>query len=80
MTATFIEAPDEMVARKPYVPGSHRDTCDSQGIPRKGNAGGNSKNWLDLSAANTESNASYYGALINGPAVNPYSGGQAKLR
>jgi iron transport multicopper oxidase len=75
MTATFIEAPDVMVAGNPYVPASHKSVCDAQGIPRKGNAGGNSKNWLDLSNANTEPSQTYYfGALINPPAVNPYTG------
>ncbi|KAF8848125.1 hypothetical protein BDZ45DRAFT_606421 [Acephala macrosclerotiorum] len=75
MTATFIEAPDVMVARKPYIPNSHRTTCDSQRIPRTGNAAGNSKNWLDLTGANTEPNATYYGALITPPTWNPYTGG-----
>ncbi|KAH8778303.1 multicopper oxidase-domain-containing protein, partial [Hyaloscypha sp. PMI_1271] len=74
MTATFIEAPDVMVAGNPYVPTSHKSVCDAQGIPRKGNAGGNSKNWLDLSNANTEPSQTYFGALINPPAVNPYTG------
>jgi iron transport multicopper oxidase len=74
MTATFIEAPDVMVAGKPYLPASHKSACDSQGIPRKGNAGGNSKNWLDLSNANTDSSQTYFGALIYSPAVNPYTG------
>ncbi|KAE9372825.1 multicopper oxidase, partial [Stipitochalara longipes BDJ] len=75
MTATFIEAPDVMVARQPYIPNSHKTTCDAQGIPRTGNAGGDSTNWLDLSNANTEPSPTYYGALINPPAVNPYTGG-----
>lgn len=74
MVATFIEAPDVMVARKPYVPVSHRDSCDQQGISRKGNAGGNFINWTDLSNANVEPNLNYYGALITPPASNPYTG------
>ena len=75
MTATFIEAPDVMVARKPYIPNSHKNVCDEQGIPRAGNAGGSTTNWLDLSNANTEPSQTYYGALISPPAVNPYTGG-----
>ncbi len=74
MTATFLEAPDVMVARKPYIPNSHKTVCDVQGISRTGNAGGNKNNWLDLSAANTEPSQTYYGALINSPATNPYTG------
>jgi iron transport multicopper oxidase len=77
LTATFIEAPDVMIARKPYIPNSHKTVCDVQKIPRTGNAGGNSKNWLDLSNSNTESSPTYYGALINPPATNPYQGGPA---
>jgi iron transport multicopper oxidase len=75
MTATFIAGPDVMVVGKPYIPDSHKTACDAQNIPRKGNAGGNSNNWLDLSNANTEPSQTYFGALINPPAVNPYTGG-----
>ncbi|KAF8851798.1 Cupredoxin [Acephala macrosclerotiorum] len=39
MTATLIEAPDHLQQMKIYTPNSHKD----------GNAGGNSKNWYDLS-------------------------------
>ncbi|KAH8881047.1 hypothetical protein GQ53DRAFT_668634 [Thozetella sp. PMI_491] len=74
LTATFLEAPDVMVARKPYIPNSHKTACDVQNIPRAGNAGGNKKNWLDLSGANTDTSPNYYGALINPPATNPYKG------
>lgn len=76
MTATFIEAPDVMVARKPYVPNSHKTTCDSQGILRTGNAAGNTgSQWLNLTGANTEPSQTYYGALISPPEFNPYTGG-----
>lgn len=75
MTATFIEGADVMVSRKPYIPNSHKTTCDGQNIPRTGNAGGNSVDWLDLSNANVEANQSYYGALIQSPVWNPYTGG-----
>jgi iron transport multicopper oxidase len=74
MTATFIEAPDVMVASTPRIPTSHKSVCDAQGILRKGNAGGNYKNWLDLSNANTEPSPTYFGALINPPDINPYNG------
>ncbi|KAH8892238.1 hypothetical protein GQ53DRAFT_864098 [Thozetella sp. PMI_491] len=53
LTVTFIEAPAELQAMKPYIPISHRDVCDKHGISRKGNAAGNTNNWLDLTGANT---------------------------
>jgi iron transport multicopper oxidase len=77
MTATLIEAPDVMIARKPYLPASHKLACDSQNIPRTGNAAGNGKNWLDLTGLDKESSPSYYGAMITPPASNPYTGGAA---
>lgn len=61
MMATFIEAPTELVAQKPYIPASHRTVCDNYNIPRKGNAAGNSKNWLDLTGANTNAPLSNWG-------------------
>jgi iron transport multicopper oxidase len=61
LTATFIEAPAQLVAQKPYIPASHRVVCDNYGIPRKGNAAGNSVNWLDLTGANTQAPASNWG-------------------
>lgn len=61
LTVTFIEAPTELQAMKPYIPVSHRDVCDKHGILRKGNAAGNSKNWQDLTGANTEPPASEWG-------------------
>lgn len=54
LVATFIEAPDVLQSLKLYIPVSHRDACDKYGILRKGNAAGNSKNWLDLTGQNTE--------------------------
>lgn len=77
MTMTFLSGLDEFVARKPYVPVSHKNVCDAQKIPRKGNAGGNAKNWLDLTNSNTVPDPRYYGAMVVAPAVNPYTGPQA---
>ncbi|KAK3385615.1 Cupredoxin [Podospora didyma] len=68
LTATFVEAPEELQARDLYIPVSHRSVCDAQGIKRKGNAGGNAKNWRDLSGAVTESDPNYWGALVAPPA------------
>jgi iron transport multicopper oxidase len=61
LTATFVEAPAELKAAKPYIPVSHRDVCDKHGIARKGNAAGNNKNWLDLTGQNTDPPANYWG-------------------
>ncbi|KAH7410864.1 Cupredoxin, partial [Cadophora sp. MPI-SDFR-AT-0126] len=61
LTATFIEAPTELQAAKLYIPVSHRDVCDAQGIPRKGNAAGNSNNYLDLSGANVVAETDMWG-------------------
>jgi len=61
MTATFLEALPELVASAPYIPVSHRDTCTNHGIPRKGNAAGNSINWLNMTGANNDPPANYWG-------------------
>ncbi len=54
LTATIIEAPDVLQKSKPYIPISHKNACKALKIPMKGNAGGNYKDWFDLSNANTE--------------------------
>jgi iron transport multicopper oxidase len=61
MTATFIEAPTELIAQKLYIPASHRDICDKYGILRKGNAAGNSVDWLNLTGAPTQAPVSNWG-------------------
>jgi iron transport multicopper oxidase len=61
MTATFIEAPTELVAQKLYIPASHRQICDNYGILRTGNAAGNSVNWLNLTGAPTQAPSSNWG-------------------
>src|SRR3569833_546316 len=53
LTVTFLEAPTELQASKPYIPVSHRDVCDKHGILRKGNAAGNSRDWTDLTGQNS---------------------------
>jgi iron transport multicopper oxidase len=63
MIATFIEAPTELVAQKPYIPVSHRSVCDNYGISRQGNAAGNMNNWLDLTGANVDAPTDNWGAL-----------------
>jgi iron transport multicopper oxidase len=61
LTATFIEAPTQLQAMKPYIPVSHRDACAAQGISMKGNAAGNRANFLDLTGANTAYSTNPYG-------------------
>jgi iron transport multicopper oxidase len=61
LSATFIEAPDVLQALSLYIPVSHRDVCDNFGILRKGNAAGNSKNWLDLTGQNSAIPANNWG-------------------
>lgn len=54
LSATIIEAPDVLQKSKMYTPNSAKTACAAFGkTPMKGNAGGNSKNWLDLSQAPT---------------------------
>ncbi|KAK3686179.1 conidial pigment biosynthesis oxidase Abr1/brown 1 [Podospora appendiculata] len=69
LTATFIEAPDVLQSYKPYIPNTHKTVCDTQKISRKGNAGGNTVNWLDLSNANTDPQdpTTYWGAMTAPP-------------
>ena len=64
MIATFIEAPTELVAQKPYIPASHRAVCDNHGISRSGNAAGNKNNWLNLTGANTEAPTDNWGLVL----------------
>ena len=45
MTVTFIEAPEELLKQNLYIPASHRQACDKQGIPMVGNAGGDAVDW-----------------------------------
>jgi iron transport multicopper oxidase len=54
LSMTFIEAPTQLQALNLNIPDSHTRACQKQGIKTKGNAAGNSKNWLDLTGANTE--------------------------
>jgi len=68
MTATFLEALPELVASAPYIPVSHRDVCTNHGILRKGNAAGNTKDWLNMTGANNNPPTNYWGALVNPPA------------
>jgi iron transport multicopper oxidase len=71
LTATFIEAPDVLVARAPYIPNSHKTVCDVLGIPRKGNAVGNTKTgqWLNTTGERLDAGdpSGYYGAMVNPP-------------
>ena len=53
LTATIIEAPHMIQSQQPTIPPAMAAICKSQGIPTAGNAAGNTKNFLDLTGANT---------------------------
>lgn len=71
LTATFIEAPDVLQASAPYIPNTHRTVCDALGIPRKGNAAGNTKTgtWTDTTGmlTNPPDPSTNFGAMVNPP-------------
>jgi iron transport multicopper oxidase len=58
-------------ASAPYIPNSHRTACDVLGIPRKGNAAGNSKTgqWTNMTGANLfpPDPSTNWGAMVNPP-------------
>lgn len=60
LTATFIEAPDQLQASL-TVPDDHYSACAVQGIPTAGNAAGNTANLTDLTGANTAVPSPDYG-------------------
>ncbi|RPB25151.1 putative ferrooxidoreductase Fet3 [Terfezia boudieri ATCC MYA-4762] len=52
LAATFIEAPLQL-QKTITIPEDHLAACKRLGIPTSGNAAGNTKNFLDLTGANT---------------------------
>ncbi|KAH8661666.1 Cupredoxin [Tricladium varicosporioides] len=64
LTATFIEAPKELQAQNLKIPENHLETCKALNISTKGNAAGNTNDWLDLTGAFTEPPLDNWGALI----------------
>ena len=54
LTVTFIEAPDQLQQTRPFIPETHSNVCNVQGIPMQGNAAGNTNDWTDLTGANTD--------------------------
>jgi iron transport multicopper oxidase len=52
LVATLIEAPDR-IAREQSIPRDHAKVCRSQNILTKGNAAGNSNDWLNLTGEST---------------------------
>ncbi|KAN0093790.1 Ferroxidase [Hyaloscypha variabilis] len=66
LIATLVEAPDVLQDTQ-SIPHDHYRVCKSQNIPTKGNAAGNTQNWLDLTGANTNISTNDYGALVNPP-------------
>lgn len=53
LTATLIEAPQELQRQRNPIPQAFKDQCTAQGIPTSGNAAGNTVNYHDLTGANT---------------------------
>jgi iron transport multicopper oxidase len=53
LTATFIEAPLELQKKQKDIPDDHLAACKAQNIPSKGNCGGNSDDYLDVSKCPT---------------------------
>lgn len=74
LSATFIEAPSELQASKPYIPASHRQVCSAQNILMKGNAAGNFNDYSNVTGANTVANTNPWGSLISPPTkpAGPY--------
>ncbi|PVH88865.1 multicopper oxidase [Cadophora sp. DSE1049] len=66
LIANFIEAPEQL-QNSLSIPRQHLKICENQGIPTKGNAAGNTKDFTDLTGANTEFERDNWGALINPP-------------
>jgi iron transport multicopper oxidase len=60
LIATLIEAPDVLQDTQ-SIPHDQYKTCESQGIPTKGNAAANTDDWLDLTGANTQVNTDNWG-------------------
>jgi iron transport multicopper oxidase len=64
--ATLVEAPDKLQAQL-TIPHDHLKICEAQGIPTKGNAAGNTKNYLNLTGAVTQFDTDPWGALVTKP-------------
>lgn len=60
LIATMIEAPDVLAATQ-TIPHNHFESCEDQGIPTKGNAAGNTKNYTDLTGLNTNFDTDNWG-------------------
>lgn len=60
LIATMIEAPDVLAATQ-TIPHNHFVSCEDQGIPTKGNAAGNTKNYTDLTGLNTQIDTDNWG-------------------
>jgi iron transport multicopper oxidase len=61
LVMTFVEDPIQLQQQNLTVPQNMYDACTAQGIPYVGNAGGNSKNWYDLSKAPLKANKNPWG-------------------
>ena len=60
LTATLFEAPDHLQGHL-TIPPSHLKACQQDGTPTKGNAAGNTQNFLDLNGQPTAAPEYDYG-------------------
>ena len=66
LVATLVEAPDKL-QQQLTIPHDHLQICEAQGIPTKGNAAGNTKDYLNLTGAVTKFDTDPWGALVTKP-------------
>lgn len=67
LSATFIEAPLQLRASNLIIPQDHLDVCNRQNIPTRGNAVGNTVNWLNLTGLDLLPPLNPMGALYTPP-------------
>jgi hypothetical protein len=77
LIATLVEAPDVLQDTQ-SIPHDHYQVCKSQNIPTKGNAAGNTQNWLDLTGANTNISTNDYGYALR-PALEFFANENTEL-
>ncbi|KUI74099.1 Iron transport multicopper oxidase FET3 [Cytospora mali] len=69
LTATIVEAPEQLRGRK--FPEDHIELCKVQGLPYEGNAAGNTENYTDTAGMLFVNSPTYTGALYEPKATEP---------
>ena len=72
LTATFVESP-LLIQERQEIPDQHLQVCKKQGIKTAGNAAGNTKNFLDLTGANTVVPAKPNGYVLRSRSCSEWS-------